>query len=705
MFLLLDKDREPIRELVDWISITASIRFSSPGQLNVTLYEKSDEAEMIEELMYILYVETSTLFLIDYIERNIEVNDAKAVIVKGITVEGFLDQRIVYEDKLLDGSNLQTYIHDLFKENIIEPVDVTRKVDFFSFIQSSDPKVTAATVKGLVSGISVMQAITSLLEVRNLGYKVTYDILTKMVSFTIIPGHNLCAGFTSILHGVNEDNTVTLSSESETLKDVKSIIDLTPYKTRVYVKNFDDLKIFNRGATESGMNLREAYLSTGHGEAFTGDTGGYDGPYLPPIPPITFPPTDFPGDVPIPKEPPKTGLVGLYVLTNKNRLLGCAFYPGDLVPEIWFDITPEPVDGVNVGLDTGSSAVTLENGDLILVGDGRKKVYRASMAGGWFGTRYFTQAEVILDASKVDVGDGPGGVSIRSSNRIGSLGVDIYTGRVSGTLINYELDSVTIYGIAHHAKVFDGTAYDLAVVSPLQKLDVGYPGLGLWPMRISGDFATYSGVWGLLSSKILIFDFLKKEWKVLSSGSDRDYSHAWHIRPVQDSDATYYTGAVVEPTGFLGRSKDGFGGAPVQSTWLTEWMQPWSTAWSLDGKSVFGQGMYSRYGLTTITEDPLSATTLLVNKPYESDGFCGLSFAGIDAATGNKKWGYMMQGRRTVDNWYWATPAYYVTSNQNLTGFVNITPELKTWLALLSPWGVVGDVLNEWPVHAWPILG
>jgi hypothetical protein len=683
MFILLDQNRTPVAEIIDYLSVTVSIRFSTPSLIDMTISETSDIAGLITELMYVYHVETRILFLIDYIQRDTILADSKAVVIKGNSIEGFLEQRVVFEDKLLEGDNLQASISSLIDKHAISPVDTTRTVDFYRFEDSTDTKVTGQNVKGLVSGISVMSAISSLLESKNLGYQTTYDLDTKLATFKILAGRNLCDGFTSILHGAHLSQVVTLSSRSETLRDIKSVIDLAPYKTRVYVKNFDDLKIFNRGTTQTGINLREGFLSTGHGDGLIGI------PEIP-LPPIPMlPPPTFPGEIPVPEPMPEANLIGLYVLTNKDRLLACAFYPDLPVPEIWFDVTPPQVDGVNIPLTPWGSKVSRTNGDLVIASTNRKKLYRASMVGGWFGSRYFEQAVPFFDVETIDIA-AEITHSSRTGNVLGSLGMDPYVGRVVGTVVSTAVDGTSPGGAAHHARVFDGTTYDVSMVTDTQVVPVGYPVVGFSLLNINGDRITLSGGGGLGS---ILARFNGSSWENFGGTiAPAGYTQSWHATPEYGKD-TIYVANVISSTGpHVFRSKDMFVSA-IEDVVLADMFYPFSGEFSEDGKSIATLSTYGLKCLTTFAPGNLSESAMTVN----ANGLrcLRLSSAGIERATGKQQWGYM-----TTD-----TLEFYVTNKPDFSDAVCITPLFENYIRF-GPYGVYPDgVFIEKPVYAWPILG
>jgi len=686
MFLLLDKNRDPVSELLDWLSITASIRFSSPGMLTIVLSEDSDEANSISEMMHVYHVETSTLYLVDYIERNTVLNDVKTVTVKCLTIEGFLEQRIVFKDKLFDGANIQTALHELFNENAIAPEDGTRTLDFFTFVESSDTKITGTVVKGLVSGISVMQAITSILESKNMGYTVTYNMVTKKAEFIIATGRNLCAGFTSILHGANLLNTVTLSTQSETLKDIKSIVDLTPYKTRVYVKNFDDLKIFNRGVTKTGVDLREGYLLTGHGLSY-----GDDMPPVIPLPPdiIIPPPPPIPGPGPIPEPILRTELAGVYVLTNMNRLLACAFYTGLPVPEIWFDVTPTYKE--NEAFVTKASDVTIQSGDLVIKSSDHKRLYRSTMVGGLFGAKYFSGTECFFD------------VETRSSNNtiVGMFGVDIRTGRVVATLCD-TTDPEPGFK-SHYATLMDGTAYDLGLASSEKLLSLTRPGYFGWPMIVvHNDLITAGGASDTIATQI--YTWTDGAWPPVEDTVMRWYSKGWHARPEPESDVMYYGDAAYG--NILFRTKAMFSEDEYETTNLAVG-QIGTASFSIDGKTMATTGTYGEFIITSLAPGVLNdSTRILSPRPGMLGQFTPtLKCAGINPTTGANQWGYLLTGTDVVPGDDKSCPSYFVSNNPTFTDPVNMTPLLKGYLAL-GPYGLDEDGrLNEWPIFAWPIIG
>jgi hypothetical protein len=418
-------------------------------------------------------------------------------------------------------------------------------------------------------------------------------------------------------------------------------------------------------------------------------------PEIPPPPQIQLPPVTFPGEIPVPIPMPESNLIGLYVLTNRERLLACAFYPDLPVPEVWIDITPDQVNGANVSITPVGAKVTKTNGDLIFASANRKKLYRASMVGGWFGTRYFEKAVPFFDVGVIDVAAEITHTP-RTNNYLGAFGVDVYTDQVFGTVVNADTDDTNPWTRVHHGRTFDGTAYDVGMITDTQMIPIGYPSIDLGVVIINNNRITLSGPADLA-------EFTGSSWQPLGSTGPVSYPKAWHARPEYGTDVIYTTAMFDVVSSSLHRSKDMFGGGPVEHVALTDMFYPGTGGFSEDGKFIFTRGTYDQHIITVLPPGDLAGTTMIVN---QGQGCVTRGSAGTEKITGKQKWGYMTYGRwPNPQDQYNVVPTYYVVNNDNFTDPVDMTPLLKSYLKY-GPWGVHTDgLLLEWPIYAWPILG
>lgn len=708
MLILFNTSRDMIAEIETFQSAVFTKRYTRPGTMEIIIPENDPILAMIYENMYVYNSNLKKMYIVEYIKREMTQNDTKAVTVKGISIEGHWAQRIVHRIQEIKGANIQEAIRDLLNDHVLNPDDPKRRLDFFQFVDTTDARVTAVTIKTAIEGMSVMEAITRLLESKNLGYDIFYDLNTKKAYFQIVCGKNLYPGLTSKVHGPNLPNTVLLGVHSETINDLRSTVDLSQFKTRVYVNNYDSTHVFDR-TFEEGIKLREGYLRTSYGNF--GDDLAFTEPPIPPIP--EFVPPELPPEIDVNPPAPEFKLKGLYVLTNQNRLLACAFYPGDIVPDIWFDVTP---DGAPV-LTTKGATVVNGTGELIISSADRKIVYRAYMSPGWLGTSYFTQADKLVEAKHWSINQdlNPEMEYHPEDNLFGGFAVDPFTRDVSGTLtspwitsptatheyghtlVKGTLDAVTIGGSYIVKGIYPGWGGVFPNVSLRRGMTV-HSGLGIW-FWIS-ELSTSTGAQWTIKTPFLTTPDVK--------------DLAWHTRPVPDSDVVIFG----NDDGFVGlpriyRSKDGFASGTFESWILPDGGNLGVGDWinfAPDGINAICRvhhGPIEGVNRIVFAEDDLANSSYTICTPKLKDTLANINyvvnamFAGI-GLEGENTWGvmtYQLPGHPGTKS------SFYLTSKDDLSDMVEMTPLLDEFLRF-GPFGTnESGEPNEWPVFSWPILG
>lgn len=721
MFLLLDKNRELVTSIEGHQGITASIRFSRPSPIEITLPETSYLIPLIDAGMFVYNDSTERLYLIEYFKQELTAGDVKAFILRGISIEGFWAQRVVPKDKEFIGNAVQDAITVLLNENVINPVDPKRRLDFYQVEASTDPIVHTSTIKTVVQSMSVMDAITAILESKNLGYSAKYNISTKMMTFRIEAGRNLSPGNASEQYGEPLVNSVLLSVQNGSVRDLRSYTDLSQYKTRIYIHNYEQLTVFDRDINLSGLDLREGYMRTSYGELGQDDYG-YDGsfeePEFPPYPEFELP--ELPPEIPVNAPPPEFKMLGMYVYTNKNRLLACSFYPGTIVPDIWIDVTPEDAPPLMIK----SGQVMNKTGEFLIQSADFKTIYCARMTPGWLGSRFFTRAEKLVEARLFDLSASafpPEKEYHIEDNIVGSFALDWVTGEVKAV--------VTSKWISGEAASHEYWHYLLGGDVNGVSLEGGpYKAIGAYPNN-AGVVPTMSYSNGrLMHSQTGIF-FVRSEVCVFTPGSEfgwierldsmvpeigNNVHFEWHIRPNPQSDVTYFG---CRDTGYalpvIYRSMDALNGTSYQ-VWNPPDMllgQAYNISFTADGlKAINRNENWYEDHVYMINFDPtdVSGSSYVRYTPTAKEGGATLSnivravWCGLND-TGQNVWGIMTRTRQ--GGYPECKTAFYITTNDNLTECENVTPLMQEFFEL-GEFGVdEGGVPNEYPVMCWPILG
>ena len=92
----------------------------------------------------------------------------------GRSLESILCRRVIWGYKVLNG-NFQDAIRTLLNENVIAPSNSKRKIPNFVFRASTDTRITGLTVDTQFLGENLYDAILSLCEEKEIGFRVLPD--------------------------------------------------------------------------------------------------------------------------------------------------------------------------------------------------------------------------------------------------------------------------------------------------------------------------------------------------------------------------------------------------------------------------------------------------------------------------------------------------------------------------------------------------
>ena len=219
---VLDTNYDRIHVLDVFDSLIWVDRYTKAGDFELIVKATVQNIQSLQQ-GYILTLSGSergmiveTLNLITYIE------DGDKFVAKGRSLESILERRIVWNQTVLSGG-LQTGIERLLNENAITPTDPDRKISNLQFVPSIDPAVTSLAVDTQFTGETLYDAIQSLCEGNNIGFKITLSADKKFV-FTLYAGVD--RSFNQIANPF-----VAFSPELNNLSSTNYFHTIIPYRT------------------------------------------------------------------------------------------------------------------------------------------------------------------------------------------------------------------------------------------------------------------------------------------------------------------------------------------------------------------------------------------------------------------------------------------------------------------------------------------
>lgn len=258
---VLGKDFQLTGVVDMFMSFIWTERYAALGDFELVLPLESPALEFLTKGSYLFINESDRTMLVDTIEIETDVDSGNTVIVKGPSIEDFLDRRVVW-NWFAGNENLQTSLGRLLDENVINPSDTDRKIDNFSFVSSTNPEITALTVETQFFGESVLEVVMkTYCEPNSLGFRL---LMPTPGSFNFGLYAGVDRSYSQLLNPY-----VVFSPEFENLMNSKFISSNKLLKTVSLVGGEGEgsarkkTNVAAKGGALSGLDRRETYTDAG----------------------------------------------------------------------------------------------------------------------------------------------------------------------------------------------------------------------------------------------------------------------------------------------------------------------------------------------------------------------------------------------------------------------------------------------------------
>lgn len=251
---VLDNNLNRLMLLDTYESLLWTERYSSYGDFEVYTYPTEELVSNLKEGYFLSLNDSEQTMIIEDIEVTSDVESGDHLIVTGRSLESLLDRRIVWVQTVLDGY-LQGQVKKLLEQNLISPTDEKRKIPRFVFKESTDERITSLKISAQFTGDNLYDAIKSICDSFNLGFKVTLSENNEFV-FELYLGEDRSYDQTKnpyVVFSPSFDNLINSNylSSKRALKTVTLVAGeeqgTNRRTTTVYASN------------EEGINRRELY--------------------------------------------------------------------------------------------------------------------------------------------------------------------------------------------------------------------------------------------------------------------------------------------------------------------------------------------------------------------------------------------------------------------------------------------------------------
>lgn len=184
---IMDSNFNIIGIVDDYQSIIWTERYGEAGDFEIYGDTKSSISELAKLGNYVRIPESDRTMIIENIQVD-ESNNSNKILVSGRSLESILTRRIVWTQTIFNkaagatGVKVQDILKKLFNDNLINPSNTKRKINNFTFYESTDTAITNLEVESAqFIGDTLYDIVKNFCEVYNIGFKLVQDDNNNMI--------------------------------------------------------------------------------------------------------------------------------------------------------------------------------------------------------------------------------------------------------------------------------------------------------------------------------------------------------------------------------------------------------------------------------------------------------------------------------------------------------------------------------------------
>jgi hypothetical protein len=254
--LVLDKNFEVTNILDVFESLIWTDRYYECGDFEVYTAANTEMLNILKTDYYLYSESSEHSMIIEDIKIESDSEEGNYLTVTGNSLESILKRRIIWKQTVLSG-DFQDAIEQLLDENIISPEIENRKIDNFIFVKSDDEYITSLTIDTQFTGDNLYEAIQSMCQNVDVGFKVVLNLEEKQFEFSLYYGKDRS-------YNQDENPHVVFSPTFENLVDSNYDEKYSNYKNVALIAGEDESdnrKTISIGNGDySGLDRRELYV-------------------------------------------------------------------------------------------------------------------------------------------------------------------------------------------------------------------------------------------------------------------------------------------------------------------------------------------------------------------------------------------------------------------------------------------------------------
>lgn len=251
IYVLNDKF-ESVKVIDDYISLIWTECYAKPGDFSLEVHAEDLAKYMLIPGYYLWRKETKVIMCIEYIRLNTDTVEGNTILVKGRSLESYLDRRVMMQRVTFDETIVRVAIETILNQNILNPTDAFRQAPLT--IGEFPEEAETDVFSGDFQGETIVDVLEEICDTLGYGISLTLNQTTLIPHFRLYKGADRSWSQT-------ENPWVVYSSKLDTLLTSEFVYDETDVGTAFVICGEEESQTINP-STGTVYNWPQVWLAT-----------------------------------------------------------------------------------------------------------------------------------------------------------------------------------------------------------------------------------------------------------------------------------------------------------------------------------------------------------------------------------------------------------------------------------------------------------
>lgn len=172
--LVLDAQFSTIAVVDQFESLIWVDRYWAYGDFELYMSASVYNIQLFQQGRYIFSPESENIMIVESVLVETDVENGSKITVSGRSLLSILDRRIIWDQTILNAPLWEALNH-LIVTNAISPTDPNRVIPGLYVVPPTDPRITALTYEGQVTGANLYEYVQAVCELNKLGIRILLD--------------------------------------------------------------------------------------------------------------------------------------------------------------------------------------------------------------------------------------------------------------------------------------------------------------------------------------------------------------------------------------------------------------------------------------------------------------------------------------------------------------------------------------------------